>query len=126
MTHVPMTHLDVWEAEGGAPECPRRTAASLSGTENQVEWAMRLKHQANQEFDRVAEALRVVSRRQQGQRRTHTGMIIDILEEKRLEVMCNEEAGYFIRGWQEIHDQVRQLIFEDARYKAIKRNWKFR
>ena len=81
MTHVPTTHLDVWEAEGGAPECPRRTAASLSGTENQVEWAMRLKHQANQEFDRVAEALRVVSRRQQGQRRTHTGMIIDILEE---------------------------------------------
>src|SRR5579871_1055005 len=42
---------------------------------------------------------------------------------KRLEVMCNVEAGYFIRGWQEIGDQVRQFIFDDARYREIKRNW---
>ena len=34
-----------------------------------------------------------------------------------------EEAGYFIRGWQEIGDQVRQLVFQDARYQAIKTNW---
>jgi hypothetical protein len=34
--------------------------------------------------------------------------------------MRNEEAGYFIHGWQEIGDQVRQLIFRDSRYQAIK------
>jgi hypothetical protein len=35
--------------------------------------------------------------------------------------MSKQEAGYFIRDWQEIGDQVRQLIFGDERYLAIKR-----
>jgi len=34
--------------------------------------------------------------------------------------MAHEEAGYFIHDWQEMRDQVRQLIMNDDRYKAIK------
>jgi hypothetical protein len=123
MSNVPATQLEVWESEGGAPERPACTESSLRGTDNQVEWALRIRHQIHQEFDRVAAAFRVVAHRQMGRRRVETVAIIAILEEKRLEVMCNVEAGYFIRGWQEIGDQVRQLLFADARYQEIKRNW---
>ena len=45
-----------------------------------------------------------------------------ILEEKRAEVMGREQASYFIHDWQEIGGQVRQLIFRDRRYQAIKAN----
>jgi hypothetical protein len=45
---------------------------------------------------------------------------IAILEEKRAEVMANDRAGYFIRDWQELGDQVRRMIGQDARYQAIK------
>jgi len=38
------------------------------------------------------------------------------------QVMGNEQAGYFIQDWQELRDQVRQLIIGDPRYKAIKAN----
>ena len=96
---------------------------SLRGTENQVEWGLRIKRQVDEEFDRVAAAFTVVAHRQNGGRRTETETIITILEEKRSEVMSREEAGYFIHGWQEIGDQVRQLIFQDSRYQAIKTNW---
>jgi hypothetical protein len=34
--------------------------------------------------------------------------------------MAHQEAGYFIHDWQELRDQVRQLIMNDERYKAIK------
>jgi hypothetical protein len=34
--------------------------------------------------------------------------------------MSRSQAGYFIRDWQEISDQVRQMIFQDPRYQAIK------
>jgi hypothetical protein len=46
--------------------------------------------------------------------------VIAILEEKRLEVMANDEAGYFIEHWRELSDQVRQMIAQDSRYQAIK------
>jgi hypothetical protein len=36
--------------------------------------------------------------------------------------MRREEAGYFIHDWQEIGDQVRQMIFHDPRYQAIRGN----
>lgn len=123
MSNVSGTQLEAWEGEGGAPERPERTGTSLRGTHDQVEWALRIKHRINLEFDRVAAAFRVVADRQKGQRRQETVTIIGILEEKRLEVMRNEEAGYFIRGWQEIGDQVRQSVLGDARYQAIKSNW---
>lgn len=47
---------------------------------------------------------------------------LSILEEKRAEVMRREQAGCFIHDWQEISDQVRQMIFNDVRYQAIKSN----
>ena len=123
MSGVPNKQIEAWEEEGGAARRPDPTVTSLTGTENQVEWGLRIKRQVNEEFDRVAAAFRVVAHRQAGGRRTETETIIAILEEKRLEVMSREDAGYFIHGWQEIGDQVRQLIFQDARYQAIKANW---
>lgn len=118
-----MIPLEAWEDEGGAVLRPNPAEISLKGTESQVEWAFHIKQQVNKEFGRMAAAFTVVAHRQTGRRRTETEMIIAILEEKRTEVMSREEAGYFIRSWQEIGDQVRRLIFEDARYRAIKSNW---
>jgi len=34
----------------------------------------------------------------------------------RIEVMEHQEAGYFIHDWQELRDQVRQMIMKDDRY----------
>jgi hypothetical protein len=123
MSVVPNKQLEAWEEEGGAARGLDPTVTSLSGTDNQVEWGVRIKRQVNDEFDRVAAAFTVIAHRQNGRRRTETEAIIAILEEKRLEVMRNENAGYFIHGWQEIGDQVRQLIFQDSRYQAIKTSW---
>ena len=94
----------------------------MSGTANQVEWAERIKRQANDEFDRVARSFRSVAGKQSDAARADTEAIIAILEEKRAAVMRREEAGYFIHDWQEISDQVRQMIFQDARYQAIRSN----
>lgn len=123
MNSVPNKQIETWEDEGGAARPQGPTVTSLRGTENQVEWALQIKCRVNEEFDRVAAAFRVVAGRQTGGRRTETETIIAILEEKRSEVMSREEAGYFIHGWQEIGDQVRQLIFQDSRYQAIKTHW---
>jgi hypothetical protein len=114
--------IEAWEDEGGAAHRADATGMPLRGTENQVEWALRIRRQVSDEFDRVAAAFRVVAGRQNGGRRLDTETIIAILEEKRSEVMSREGAGYFIHGWQEIGDQVRQLIFQDSRYQAIKTN----
>ena len=95
-------------------------AVSMTGTANQLEWAERIRRQVNAEFDRVAEAFRLVARHQDSAKRVETEAIIGILEEKRAEVMSRRQAGYFIHDWQEISDQVRQMIFRDARYQSIK------
>jgi len=94
----------------------------MSGTANKVEWAERIKRQVNDEFDRVARSFRSVAGKQSDAARADTEAIIAILEEKRAAVMRREEAGYFIHDWQEISDQVRQMIFQDARYQAIRSN----
>jgi hypothetical protein len=57
---------------------------------------------------------------QDAEAKAHTQAIIAMLEDKRTEVMRREQAGYFIHDWQEITSQVRQLIFHDARYAAIR------
>jgi hypothetical protein len=36
--------------------------------------------------------------------------------------MRNDQAGYFIHDWQELDNQVRRMILQDARYKTIKAN----
>ena len=107
-----------WEGEGGSlNETPETT---MTGTVNQIEWAKQIKSQVAAEFDRVKTALEAAAAKQSGQERMDTQAMIAILEEKRAEVMAHREAGYFIHDWQELRDQVRQLIINDARYKAIK------
>ena len=92
----------------------------LIGTDNQIEWAGRIRIQVNDEFDRVARVLSEAATRQSPPDRANTHLMIAILEEKRSEVLANPKAGYFIHDWQELRDQVRQLIMKDDRYKAIK------
>jgi acyl-CoA reductase-like NAD-dependent aldehyde dehydrogenase len=91
----------------------------MTGTPSQIEWAETIKPRVGAEFDRVAKAFAAVARRQQQQARTDTQAVIAILEEKRAEVMAHEQAGYFIRDWQELGDQVRRMIGQDSRYGAI-------
>jgi hypothetical protein len=110
--------ISVWEGEGGSlNETPEK---ALTGTLNQIEWAKQIKTQVDAEFDRVINALEEAAAKQSGQDRMDTQAIIAIVEEKRTEVMEHQAAGYFIHDWQELRDQVRQLILNDDRYKAIK------
>ena len=113
--------IGAWDDEGGAASGPLSPGAtSLTGTTSQVEWATLIKRRVNDEFDRVAAAFHSVAARQKNPQRADTEAIIAIVEEKRAEVLLRKEAGYFIHDWQEIRDQVRLMIFHDARYQAIK------
>ncbi len=87
-----------------------------TGTVNQIAWAEQIQEKVNAEFDRVGRALESAVR-------ADTRAMIAILEEKRAEVMARGEAGYFIHEWQELRDQVRLMIADDLRYKAIKASW---
>jgi hypothetical protein len=91
----------------------------MTGTESQIEWAGRIKASVQAECDQVGNAFQQVAGRQHGQDRLDTLAIIDILEEKRVETLANEHAGYFVRVWQELSDQVRQLLAKDPRYQTI-------
>ena len=115
------TDMHAWEDEGGAAPSGVSLAA-MTGTPSQVEGGERIKRQVNAEFDRVAVCFRSIACKQDAAKRADTEGVIAILEDKRAEVMSREQAGYFIRDWQEIGDQVRQMIFQDARYQAIKIN----
>ena len=86
---------------------------------NQIEWAVEIKVRVGAEFDRVARALASAAGRQTEADRIDTVAVIAILEEKRAEVMARQEAGYFIHDWQELSDQVRRMITQDSRYKAM-------
>lgn len=94
----------------------------MTGTPEQIAWAERIKPQVAGEFDRVAKAFGMAAGKQSDLDRLDTHAIIAILDEKRREVMMQDEAGYFIHDWQELRDQVRQMIGKDPRYKAIKAN----
>ena len=94
----------------------------MIGTVNQIAWAVQIQAQVDAEFDRVRKVLESVATKKSPNDRTDLQAIIRILEDKRAEVMGNEQAGYFIRDWQELRDQVRQLIIGDPRHKAIKAN----
>ena len=91
----------------------------LAGTPSQIEWAEQIRPRVAAEFDRVSGALLAVAGEQSQQDRFDTQAIIAILKEKRAEILAKDEAGYFIRDWQELADQVRQLIQKDPRYQAI-------
>jgi hypothetical protein len=94
--------------------------ARFIGTASQIEWAEKIRMRVNAEFDRVAETLEAVARKQSIQNRLDTRAIIAILEEKRLEVLGRNEAGYFIKNWQELTDQVQKLVRDDSRYPGIR------
>ncbi len=92
----------------------------LTGTPAQVEWAARIIPTVVHEFDRVAAAFQAQASRQTGLDQAETLSLIAILEQKRAETLANERAGYFIRDWQELNDQVRQMIGKDPGYREIK------
>jgi hypothetical protein len=98
----------------------------MTGTASQIEWAEQIRPRVDAEFDRIAKAFQAVADRQSGEDRTDTRAIVAILEEKRAEVMAKDQAGYFIRDWQELKDQVRQMIAQDSRYQAIQASRKAR
>lgn len=110
------------QGDAAATPSAAHSCCAMHGTTAQVEWAERIKREVNAEFDRVAAAFRWYARRQEDSRRADTEAVLVILEEKRAEVMGRQEAAYFIHDWQEISDQVRRMIFRDARYQIIKVN----
>ena len=125
--------LGEWESEGGAAirldglthlatsGFEQSTAAKtiLAGTPNQIEWAEQIKDRVQQEFDRVGAILKSVAANQVGWDQTDTLNLAAILEEKRHDVMANDRAGYFIHDWQELRDQVREMIVKDPRHGKI-------
>ena len=103
-----------------AEQASEAASARLIGTPSQIEWAEQIRPRVAAEFDRVSHALLAVAARQSPQDRFDTQAIIAILREKRAEVLAKCEAGYFIRDWQELTGQVRQLIRKDPRYQATR------
>jgi hypothetical protein len=133
MEDVTTDVLGEWDSEGGAtirldafaqlappgfgPSIAAKTM--LVGTPYQIEWAEQIKNRVNKEFDRVGMILKSVAAKQVSLDQTDTVKLVAILEEKRHEVMANDRAGYFIHDWQELSDQVRQMIVKDPRYTNI-------
>jgi hypothetical protein len=110
--------IAAWENEGGSAIGPteRRVISTV-----QIAWADQIKVQVGREFDRVRRVLESLAPTRSPQGRTQLAAIIRILEDKRAEVMANENAGYFIHDWQDLDDHVRQLIVGDPRYEAVKK-----
>jgi hypothetical protein len=109
--------IAAWESDGGALGDVKHP---LVGTQNQIAWAEQIRANAAVEFDRVAAALESVVTRPTKLDQSRTRLAITILEEKRHAVMARTDAGYFIKNWQEMRDQVRLLVTGDIRYKATK------
>lgn len=91
----------------------------MIGKTEQIDQAERIKGRINAEFDRIARALESSAAKQDGQDRVDVETVIIILEEKRAEVMAKGRADYFIHSWREVGTQVRALIAQDSRYRAI-------
>jgi hypothetical protein len=125
--------LGEWESDGGAtirldafahlatPGFGASIVAKtlLVGTPNQIEWAEQIKDRVHKEFDRVGMLLKSAAAKQVGWYQTDTLKLVEILEEKRHDVMANDRAGYFIHDWQELSNQVREMIVKDPRYGNI-------
>lgn len=109
-------------SEGNGIQSTLLNKTQLIGTVNQVAWAEQIRVSVNAEFDRVANAIKAAAARHTEGHQLDTSAVIAILEEKRTEVMAKDQAGYFIQAWQELRDQVRSLITQDPRYKAIRAN----
>src|SRR6185503_9840777 len=61
----------------------------LSGATHEIEWALRIRAQVNEEFNRVVRVLERTAIKRSGQQRADTYVMIAIVEEKRAEVMSN-------------------------------------
>src|SRR5215510_11606963 len=114
--------IAAWEDEGGSSA--RTGEQRMIGTVNQIAWAVQIKAKVNAEFDRVRRVLESVATKQSPNDGTDLQAIIRILEDKRAQVMGNEQAVYFIQDWQELRDQVRQLIigvvaFQELNFCAV-------
>jgi len=70
--------------------------------------------------DPVAKALQASLGMSAAQDRMDTHAVVVVFEKKCTEVRTKDQAGYFIRVWRELRDQVRKIIGKDSRYKAIK------
>jgi hypothetical protein len=92
----------------------------MTGGGFQVEWAERIKIRVGRDFDRVAAAFETLSNSQREPERGETLAIVAIVKELRATVMANEDAGFFIRGWQDLGDQVRTMVLKDPRVRAIR------
>lgn len=85
-----------------------------------MEWAEQIRPGVIGEFDRVAKVFQAQLRMQAGEKQSETRTILEILEQKRAETLSIRSAGYYIREWQELSDQVRQMIAKDPRYQTVK------
>jgi hypothetical protein len=92
----------------------------LTGTADQIASAERIRPLVDAEFERIELVLEASAAKRESKDRLETMEVIEILRKKRSEVMANEDAGYFVREWRELKDQVRQLMAQDPRYQAIK------
>ena len=110
--------ISTWEGEGGSSS--RMPAGHMIGTPNQIAWAIQIKSQVEAEFDRVRQVLEHAAARRSPENVTDIQAIIRILEDKRAEVMEDEQAGYFIHDWQDPKDLVSRLVIRDPRYEEIR------
>src|SRR5919201_459601 len=110
--------IAAWEGEGGY--ALRGPARHLTGTVNQIAWAVQIQSHVQAEFDRVRKVLEYAAAKQSPENAADIHAIIRILEDKRAEVMENEQAAYFIHDWQEPGNLVSQLLIRDPRYQMIK------
>jgi hypothetical protein len=78
---------------------------TMTGSVSQIGWAERIKRTVADEFDRLLRAFQRVADTQSGVHLSRTLEVIAVAERKRAEVMAREDAGYFIRDWQDISDQ---------------------
>lgn len=113
--------IAAWEEEGGAPQNhPENARPNLTGTASQIEWAQQIREKVLAEFERVEKVISAAGNAQSDQQQMDTLIVLAILEDKRAEVMARDQAGYFIRDWQDLSDQVRRMIAADSRFEAIK------
>ena len=98
---------------------PLLFSTALTGTAMQIEWAETIRTRVTTEFERVRQAFSQVAASQAQPELGDTVTILAILEEKRVEVLGQERAGYFIHDWAEAGDQVRRMIGQDSRFLTI-------
>lgn len=86
----------------------------MTGGGLQVEWAERIKITVAAEFDRFTRTFAQLADTPE------TATIIAVAKELRESVLANDDAGFYIRNWQDLGDQVRIMVLKDPRVQAIR------